>query len=256
MLSFVSIIFFISPCATIFPPSIPASDIIDEIDLTNIIPENPDEPYDMNNLITKIVDNGVFFQIHEKWAKNILIGFARLNGHSIGIIANQPDVLAGCLDINSSIKAARFVRFCDAFNIPLVTFVDVPGFLPGSDQEHDGIIKHGSQLLYAFAEATVPRITVIIRKAYGGAYCVMGSKSAIQILKKKELSQSKTKSIKNKLIKDYEEKFANPYTAASMGYIDDVIDPSQTRTKIILGLESLIEKTSPRPQKKHGNIPL
>ena len=259
------------------PPSIPASDVIDEIDLTNIIPENPDEPYDMNNLITKIVDNGVFFQIHEKWAKNILIGFARLNGNSIGIIANQPDVLAGCLDINSSIKAARFVRFCDAFNIPLVTFVDVPGFLPGSDQEHDGIIKHGSQLLYAFAEATVPRITVIIRKAYGGAYCVMnskqigsdlnyawpsaeiavmGSKSAIQILKKNELNQSKNESIKNKLIKDYEEKFANPYTAANMGYIDDVIDPSQTRTKIILGLESLIEKTSPRPQKKHGNIPL
>jgi propionyl-CoA carboxylase beta chain len=244
-------------------------------ELNTIIPDNPNRPYDMLEIITKITDNGDFFEIQEEFAKNIIIGFGRLNGKSVGIIANQPKYLAGTLDISASIKAARFVRFCDAFNIPLITFVDVPGFLPGKNQEHGGIIVHGAKLLYAYSEATVPKITVITRKAYGGAYdvmcskhiradinfawpsaeiAVMGPQGAVNIIFRKEIE--KNPSIKEELVQEYTEKFANPYVAAEMGYLDDIIEPSKTRLKLIQALEMNYTKRAERPKRKHGNIPL
>jgi len=225
-----------------------------------------------------VIDDGYFFEVHEHFATNIIVGFARLNGRSVGIIANQPSVLAGVLDINASVKAARFVRFCDCFNIPLITFEDVPGFLPGLAQEHGGIIRHGAKLLYAFAEATVPKITVITRKAYGGAYDVMSSKhlrgdinlawptaeiavmgpeGAINILYRRELAEAEDpEALRAVLVKEYRETFANPYVAASWGYVDDVIEPSQTRPRLINALEMLQNKRDENPPKKHGNIPL
>ncbi len=246
--------------------------------LNDIIPEDPNKPYDIKDIIRLIVDEGVFFEIHENFAKNIVVGFARLGGHSIGVVANQPAVLAGVLDIDASEKAARFVRFCDAFNIPILTFEDVPGFLPGTYQEHNGIIRAGAKLLYAYCEATVPKLTVITRKAYGGAYCVMSSKhirgdinfawptaeiavmgpeGAVSIVFRKELEAAKDP-VKKKmeLIAEYKEKFANPYVAAQRGYIDDVIEPKETRPRLINALEMLSNKRDSNPPKKHGNIPL
>jgi len=246
--------------------------------LNSIIPDNPSKPYDMQTILHAIVDDGNFFEIQEHFAKNIIIGFARLNGRPVGIIAQQPRALAGVLDINASDKAARFVRFCDCFNIPLVTFVDVPGFLPGVGQEHNGIIRHGAKLLYAYCEATVPKITVITRKAYGGAYDVMSSKhirgdinyawptaeiavmgadGAVNILFKDEIEKSADPEQRRKeLTTEYMEKFANPYIAAARGYIDEVIEPRHTRTKLITALEMLKNKRDSNPPKKHGNIPL
>ncbi len=246
--------------------------------LDSIIPENPNKPYDIKEVITKIVDNGEFFEIHADYAQNIVVGFARLGGHSVGIVANQPAVLAGVLDINASEKGARFIRFCDCFNIPIVTFEDVPGFLPGVKQEHGGIIRSGAKLLYAYCEATVPKLTVITRKAYGGAYDVMSSKhirgdlnlawptaeiavmgpdGAVNIIFRKELAEAEDPIAKKaELVQMYREKFANPYVAASRGYIDDVIEPRETRPRLINGLELLAHKRDSNPQKKHGNIPL
>jgi acetyl-CoA carboxylase carboxyltransferase component len=246
--------------------------------LEEIVPDDPDKPYDVKEVIASVVDNGEFLEVHPLWAPNIVVGFARLNGRSVGIIANQPKCFAGALDVNSSVKAARFIRFCDAFNIPIITFEDVPGFLPGVDQEHGGIIRHGSKLLFAYCEATVPKITVILRKAYGGAYDVMGSKhsgadinyawpsaeiavmgpaGAINIIFRREFEKAKDSEKKRKeLTMEYREKFANPYVAAEKGYIDDVIEPSQTRPKLISALEMLVTKREPRPPKKHPNIPL
>ena len=246
--------------------------------LNTLIPEDPSKPYDIKDAIRMIVDGNIFFEIQEAYAQNIVIGFARLGGHSVGIVANQPAVLAGVLDINSSEKAARFVRFCDAFNIPIITFVDVPGFLPGTTQEHGGIIRSGSKLLYAYCEATVPKITVITRKAYGGAYDVMSSKhvrgdvnlawpsaeiavmgpdGAVNIIFRKELSQAEDVDKKREeLVEDYRKKFANPYIAASRGYIDDVIEPWETRPRLINALEMLSNKRDSNPPKKHGCIPL
>lgn len=246
--------------------------------LENIIPENANQPYDMKEVIQEVVDVDSFLEIHKDWAENITVGFARIAGQSIGIVANQPAHLAGCLDIKSSIKAARFVRFCDCFNIPLVVFVDVPGFLPGTDQEWNGVITHGAKLLYAFSEATVPRITVITRKAYGGAYdvmnskhigsdmnyawpnaeiAVMGAKGAAEIIFKKEIEAAEDKNQKWKEKEtEYAELFANPYIAAERGFIDEVIKPSQTRQKIIASLQMLRNKVVPKIRKKHGNIPL
>jgi propionyl-CoA carboxylase beta chain len=247
-------------------------------ELDTIIPENSNKPYDMRGVIRPVMDNGSFLEVHEHYAQNILVGFARLNGRSIGVVANQPEVLAGVLDINAATKAARFVRFCDCYNIPIVTFVDVPGFLPGVGQEHNGIIRHGAKLLYAFAEATTPKVTVITRKAYGGAYDVMSSKhlrgdinlawptseiavmgpeGAINVLNRKELAAAENpEELRSKLAGDYREKYANPYVAASWGYIDDVIEPSQTRVRLINALEMLKNKRDENPPKKHGNIPL
>lgn len=247
-------------------------------ELANIIPSDANKPYDMIKVIKHIVDDGEFLEIHEEWAKNIVVGFARLNGHSIGVVANHPAHLAGCLDINASIKGGRFVRFCDAFNIPLLTFVDVPGFLPGSAQEYGGIIRNGAKLLYAYCEATVPKLTVITRKAYGGAYdvmcskhvradmnfawpsaeiAVMGPAGAVNIIFRKEINESKDpKQTRKELIEDYQEKFENPYIAAERGYIDEVIEPQETRPKLIAALQSLLNKREDRPPKKHGNIPL
>jgi propionyl-CoA carboxylase beta chain len=246
--------------------------------LEEAIPDDPDKPYDMMNIITAVVDNGEFLEVHPLWAPNIVIGFARLNGRAIGLVANQPNYFAGALDVSSSIKAARFIRFCDAFNIPVITFEDVPGFLPGVDQEHGGIIRHGSKLLFAYCEATVPKITVIVRKAYGGAYDVMGSKhsgadinyawpsaeiavmgpaGAINIIFRKDIAEAEDSQNKKKeLTSQYRGKFANPYIAAERGYIDDVIEPSQTRPKLVSALEMLISKRESRPPKKHPNIPL
>ena len=246
--------------------------------LNTLIPEDPSKPYDIKNAIRMIVDGNIFFEIQEAYAQNIVIGFARLGGHSVGIVANQPAVLAGVLDIKSSEKAARFVRFCDAFNIPIITFVDVPGFLPGTAQEHGGIIRSGAKLLYAYCEATVPKITVITRKAYGGAYDVMSSKhvrgdvnlawpsaeiavmgpeGAVNIIFRKEISKAKDPDKKREeLVADYREKFANPYIAASRGYIDDVIEPWETRPRLINALEMLSNKRDLNPPKKHGCIPL
>ena len=262
------------------PPFVPTIDdrLRTEDALDHIIPDDPSKPYEMRDVIRLIVDNGVFFEIHEHYAPNIVVGFARLGGHSVGIVANQPAILAGVLDINASDKAARFVRFCDSFNLPLVTFVDVPGFLPGTGQEHGGIIRHGAKLLYAFCEATVPKITVITRKAYGGAYDVMSSKhirgdlnlawpsaelavmgpeGAVNIIFRKELAESEDGARRRaELVADYREKFANPYVAASRGYLDDVIEPSLTRPRLINGLEMLSNKRDSNPAKKHGNIPL
>jgi acetyl-CoA carboxylase carboxyltransferase component len=246
--------------------------------LDSLVPDDPGKPYDIKDVIRLIVDEGAFFEIHETYAANIVVGFARLGGHSIGIIANQPAVLAGVLDINSSEKAARFVRFCDAFNIPIVTFVDVPGFLPGTGQEHGGIIRSGAKLLYAYCEATVPKLTVVTRKAYGGAYDVMSSKhirgdvnlawpsaqiavmgpdGAVNIIFRKELAQAEDPvQRKAELVAEYRKKFANPYIAASRGYIDDIIEPRETRPRLINALEMLSNKRDSNPPRKHGCIPL
>lgn len=248
------------------------------VELRDIIPDNPNLPYDMKEIIRLVLDGNEFFEVQENFAQNILIGFGRIRGRSVGIIANQPAVLAGVLDINSSVKAARFVRFCDAFNIPLVVFVDVPGFMPGTDQEWGGIIRNGAKLLYAFSEATVPKITVITRKAYGGAYdvmnskhirgdfnfawpsaeiAVMGPKGAVEIIFKKEIQQAENPEDElNKKVQMYIEKFANPFVAAEKGYIDEVIFPEQTRMKLISALELTKTKVDKNPRKKHGNIPL
>lgn len=246
--------------------------------LNHIIPQSPNKPYDMKEIINLLVDHEDFFEIHSEFAENIIVGFGRIGGLSVGIIANQPEVLAGVLDINASVKAARFVRFCDAFNIPLLVLVDVPGFLPGTEQEWHGIIKHGAKLLFAFCEATVPKVTVITRKAYGGAYdvmnskhirgdfnfawpsaeiAVMGPKGAVEIIFKKEISNSKDpeKEMQKKL-EEYVEKFANPYIAAEHGYIDDIIEPSETKIKLINAFNMLKSKVDKNPKKKHSNIPL
>jgi acetyl-CoA carboxylase carboxyltransferase component len=249
-----------------------------DAELNSILPSSPTKPYDMESVIKKVVDNGDLLQVQKHWAKNIIVGFARLNGHSVGIVANNPQALAGVLDINSCDKAARFVRFCDCFNIPLVAFADVPGFLPGTEQEWGGIIRHGAKLLYAFSEATVPKLTVITRKAYGGAYCVMNSKhigadynfawptaeiavmgpeGACSIIFRKEISEVENpKELKNKLVQDYNQRFSNPYVAASKGYIDFVIEPAETRERLISALEAIYRKREERPRRKHGNIPL
>lgn len=246
--------------------------------LNDIVPENLKEPYDMIEVIRRVVDNDEFFEIQPLYATNIVVGFARLNGRSVGIVANQPKSLAGVLDIKSSLKAARFVRFCDAFNIPLLTFEDVPGFLPGTEQEFAGIIKHGAKLLYAYCEATVPKITVITRKAYGGAYdvmsskhirgdyniawpsaelAVMGAEGAVNILNRKEIEKAENPDeTRARLIDEYNAKFANPYIAAGLGYLDDIIEPADTRPRVIAALESLVNKRQSVPPKKHGNIPL
>ncbi|RIK79192.1 methylmalonyl-CoA carboxyltransferase [candidate division KSB1 bacterium] len=246
--------------------------------LNTLVPENPNKPYDIKEIILKVVDDGDFMEVHERYAQNIVVGFARLGGKPVGFVANQPAVLAGVLDIDSSLKAARFVRFCDAFNIPLITLVDVPGFLPGTDQEWRGIIKHGAKLLYAYCEATVPKITVITRKAYGGAYDVMSSKhirgdinyawpsaeiavmgpqGAVEIIFKKEIEQAPDpKAATETKVQEYREKFASPYIAAERGYIDDIIEPAQTRPKLIAALGMLENKVEANPKKKHGNIPL
>jgi len=246
--------------------------------LNSLIPENPNKPYDMKEVIHLVVDDGDFFEVHELYAQNIIVGFARLDGKPVGIVANQPAILAGVLDIDSSLKGARFIRFCDAFNIPLVVFEDVPGFLPGTEQEWRGIIKHGAKLLYAFCEATVPKVTVITRKAYGGAYdvmnskhirgdfnfawptaeiAVMGPKGAVEIIFKKDIEKSadKEKALEE-MVEDYRTKFASPYIAAARGYVDDVIEPGVTRQKLIRALSVLENKVDGNPKKKHGNIPL
>ena len=246
--------------------------------LDDLVPEEPNRPYDMRQIITRVVDDGDFFEIMQNWGGNVLIGYGRLGSRTVGIVANQPAVLAGVLDINASTKAARFVRFCDAFNIPLVTFVDVPGFLPGTVQEHGGIIRHGAKLMYAYAEATVPKLTVITRKAYGGAYDVMSSKhlrgdinlawpsaeiavmgpeGAVNIIFRREITEAaNAEETRARLVAEYREKFANPYIAASRGYIDAVIEPHETRPRLINALEMLQNKRDTNPPKKHGNIPL
>ena len=262
------------------PPYIEPNDDPNRMDskLANIVPENPYEPYDMKEIIRSVLDNNEFFEVHELWAQNIIVGFGRLNGRSVGIIANQPLHLAGSLDIDSSCKAARFIRFCDCFNIPLITFVDTPGYLPGLEQERHGIIRHGSKLLFAYCEATVPKISVIVGKAYGGAYIAMSSKhlrtdvnlawptaeiavlgpeAAINIIFRREIAEAKDKEeLRKRLIKEYREKFAHPYIAAEQGYIDAVIDPIETRPMLIRALEAMINKKESRPYKKHGNINL
>ncbi len=248
--------------------------------LNALVPEDPQKPYDIKDVLHAIADDSEFFEVHEHFAKNIVVGFGRLEGKTVGIVANQPAFLAGVLDISASVKGARFVRFCDAFNIPLITFEDVPGFLPGTQQEFGGIIKHGAKLLFAFAEATVPKVTVITRKAYGGAYCVMASKhirtdinyawptaeiavmgpeGAVNIVYKREIDralEADREKIRRKKIEDFRERFANPYVAAERGYIDAIIEPAQTRAKLIIALRSLENKRDTNPRKKHGNIPL
>ncbi len=262
------------------PPFVPTSDdpLRMEQELSTIIPSDSNKPYDVNDLIHLLVDDRQFFEIHPAYAQNIVVGFARLGGHSVGIVANQPAVLAGVLDINASEKAARFVRFCDAFNIPIVTFVDVPGFLPGTDQEYGGIIRRGAKLLYAYCEATVPKITIITRKAYGGAYVVMSSKhirgdvnlawptaeiavmgpdAAVNVIFRKELNGVENPALRRaELVGEYTEKFANPYVAAGRGFLDDVIEPGETRPRLINSLEMLANKRDTNPPKKHGLIPL
>jgi len=261
-------------------PSIETSDPLERScdSLDSLVPEDPSRPYDMGEVIQEVLDLDSFLEIQDGFATNIIIGLGRLGGQSIGVVANQPMHLAGCLDIDASVKAARFVRFCDAFNIPLLTFVDVPGFLPGAGQEWGGIIRHGAKLLYAFAEATVPKMTVITRKAYGGAYdvmsskhirgdyniawptaelAVMGAKGAVQIIHRRRIDSSKNpEQERQRLVDDYEESFANPYKAAALGYLDDVILPSETRVALVKALGAILEKEEPRPDKKHGNIPL
>ena len=249
-----------------------------DAELDAIVPEDPRKAYDMTEVIRRVVDDGELLQVHEGWAQNILCAFARLDGRSVGVVAQQPMVLAGVLDIDASIKAARFVRFCDAFNIPLVTFVDVPGFLPGTAQEHGGIIRNGAKLLYAYAEATVPKLTVITRKAYGGAYDVMSSKhlrgdynvawpsaeiavmgpeGAVNILHREELAKAKDPDARRaELVAEYVQRYANPYIAAGRGFLDDVIDPRETRPRLIAALRALATKRDVNPKKKHGNIPL
>ena len=250
-----------------------------EVELDTIVPLKSDQPYDIKQIIRRVIDDGYFFEIQEHFARNIVIGFARLDGRTVGLVANQPEVLAGCLDIDGSVKGARFVRFCDAFGIPIVTFEDVPGFLPGTEQEFGGIIKHGAKLLYAYAEATVPKITVITRKAYGGAYCVMGSKhvrtdinyayptaeiavmgpeGAVNILYRREIAEAddESREFRETKIEEFRERFANPYIAAEKGWIDEVIQPRDTRPKLIAALRMLETKADTMPRKKHGNIPL
>ena len=262
------------------PPRAATQDPIDRADerLNSVVPEAPNVPYDIRDVVHLIVDDGYMLEVHEHYARNIVVGFARLGGRSVGIVANQPAHLAGVLDIDASIKAARFVRFCDCFNIPLITFEDVPGFLPGVNQEHGGIIRHGAKLLYAFAEATVPKITVITRKAYGGAYCVMASKhiradvnfayptaeiavmgaeGAVEILYRREIAQAEDpRKEKEGRAEEFRRKFASPYIAAERGFIDEIIEPSRTRPKLIRALELLENKRDQNPPKKHGNIPL
>ena len=262
------------------PPILDTGDDPDRADeaLNTIVPDNPNKPYDMKDIFTHVFDKGAFFEIHPDYAQNIVVGFSRLNGRSVGIVANQPAYLAGVLEFDSSIKASRFVRFCDAFNIPIITFVDVPGFLPGTDQEWRGIIKNGAKLLYAYCDATVPKITVIVRKAYGGAYdvmsskhirgdinyawpsaeiAVMGPKGAVEIIFRKEIKTAgNPEEALKKLEAEYREHLANPYIVADRGYVDDVIEPSQTRPKLIRALEMVKNKVDHNPKKKHGNIPL
>jgi propionyl-CoA carboxylase beta chain len=261
------------------PRSAPAADPDREIDLLDtLVPASPNQPYDMLDVIHLIADDGYFLEVHQHYARNLVVGFARIDGRSVGIVANQPAVLAGTLDIDASVKGARFVRFCDAFNIPLVTFEDVPGFLPGTVQEYGGIIRHGAKLLYAFAEATVPKVTVITRKAYGGAYCVMSSKhirtdfnyawptaelavmgpeGAVNILYKRELEAAADAiAARSEKVAEFRAKFANPYVAAARGFIDEVIRPRDTRRKLVAALRNLENKRDRNPPKKHGNIPL
>jgi propionyl-CoA carboxylase beta chain len=262
------------------PPRMTTSDPVDREDqaLDRLVPEQPNQPYDIHDLIRAVVDDRVFLEVHRHFAPNIVTGFSRLAGRPVGIVANQPAVLAGCLDIDASVKAARFVRVCDAFNIPLITFEDVPGFLPGVRQEHGGIIRAGAKLLYAFAEATVPKITVITRKAYGGAYCVMASKhirtdfnyayptaeiavmgpeGAVNILYRRELQESADPAaLRAKLVQEFRAKLANPFIAASRGFVDEIIQPRRTRPKLIAALASCDNKRDKNPPKKHGNIPL
>jgi acetyl-CoA carboxylase carboxyltransferase component len=247
-------------------------------ELNQIIPDDPNKPYDMKEVIKRVMDLESFYEVHEHYAQNIIVGLARLDGRVVGILAQQPAVMAGVLDIDSSNKGGRFIRFCDCFNIPIITFEDVPGFLPGMNQEHGGIIKHGAKLLYAYCEATVPKITIITRKSYGGAYCVLGSKQvradinlawptaelavmgpegAVNIMFRKELSEAKDpKEARKQLIDDYRNKFANPYVAAARGYVDDIIEPKETRPELIKYLKMLENKRDRLPPKKHGNIPL
>ncbi len=262
------------------PPRLATSDPVDRCDaeLDDIVPDDPKKPYDILDVIRRVLDLESFFEIHPHYAKNIVVGFGRLNGRSVGVVANQPKVLAGVLDIRSSVKAARFVRFCDAFNIPIVTFEDVPGFLPGTEQEWGGIIVHGAKLLFAYCEATVPKLTVITRKAYGGAYdvmsskhiradinlawptaeiAVMGAEGAVEILYRKEMdAAADAAALRTRLIDEYNTQFANPYVAAALGYLDDIIRPRDTRPQLIMALESLVTKRQSLPRKKHGNIPL
>jgi acetyl-CoA carboxylase carboxyltransferase component len=262
------------------PPAVEPRDPVDRADreLDEIIPDDPQRPYDMHAIINRVVDDGIFLEIQPGYAQNVLIGFARLGGRSVGIVAQQPAVLAGALDIDASLKAARFVRTCDCFNVPLVTFVDVPGFLPGVAQEHGGIIKHGAKLLYAYCEATVPKLTVITRKAYGGAYdvmsskhvrgdmnfawpsaeiAVMGAEGAVNVIFKDEIASAADPAVERaRLVAKYEAEFANPYIAAARGYVDDVIAPSETRPRLIAALRMLQNKRDTNPRKKHGNIPL
>ena len=262
------------------PPYQPTEDPADrrEESIYDLIPSDPNKPYNMKDLITKVVDDGYFFEVQENYAKNMVIGFARLGGRSVGILANQPQFFAGALDYKAAIKGARFVRFCDAFNIPIITFEDQPGYMPGVAQEHNGVIVHGAKLLFAYAEATVPKITLITRKAYGGAYDVLGSKhfradinyvypiaeiavmgpdGAVNILFRKEIAEAENPVEKKaELVKMYRDKFANPYVAASLGYLDEIIDPADTRLKLIQALELTKNKRESNPPKKHGNIPL
>ncbi|HDN80298.1 MAG TPA: methylmalonyl-CoA carboxyltransferase [Chloroflexi bacterium] len=262
------------------PPFVPTEDDPNrqDLELDEIVPESPTRPYDIKEVIRRVVDNGEFLEVHTNYAPNIVVGFARLGGFSVGIVANQPKVLAGAIDIDASVKGARFVRFCDAFNIPLVVFEDVPGYLPGVAQEHGGIIRNGAKLLYAFCEATVPRITVITRKAYGGAYCVMNSRhirgdlvlawptaeiavmgpeGAVNIIFRRELAQAEDpEALREKLVRDYRAEFANPYVAASRGFVDNIIEPHETRPRLIEALRMLQNKRDANPPKKHGNIPL
>jgi propionyl-CoA carboxylase beta chain len=250
----------------------------EDLSLDSLVPEESNLPYDIKDVIRRVADGGQFFEVQEHWARNIVIGFARMDGRSVGVVANQPAYLAGCLDIDSSTKGARFVRFCDAFNIPILTFEDVPGFLPGTAQEFGGIIRHGAKLLYAYAEATVPKITVITRKAYGGAYCVMGSKhlrtdvnlawptaeiavmgpeGAVNIVYRRELAGADDQdALRRAKTEEFRERFANPFVAAEHGFLDDVIEPHQTRPRVIRALRLLETKVDSMPRKKHGNIPL
>ncbi len=262
------------------PPRLPPRDDVDAPDegLAALMPDNPNQPYDMLEVIGRVVDDGDFMQVHERFAGSVVVGFARINGRPVGVVANQPYYLAGVLDIDSSVKAARFVRFCDAFDFPLVTFIDVPGFMPGTTQEHGGIIRHGAKLIFAYAEATVPKVSLITRKAYGGAYIVMSSKNlegdvnfawptgqiavmgadgAVNIVYRGELNASdRREELRAELIRDYDERLMNPYIAASRGMIDDVIDPAETRPRIVRALEMLATKREALPFKKHGSIPL
>jgi propionyl-CoA carboxylase beta chain len=262
------------------PPRVASHDPIDRRapELATLVPESSDKPYDMKELVRRVVDDGDFFEVHRHFAQNLIVGFARLNGRPVGIVGNQPQVLAGVLDIDSSVKGARFVRFCDAFNIPIVTFEDVPGFLPGTRQEWGGIIRHGAKLLYAYCEATVPKLTVVVRKAYGGAYdvmsskhirgdynvawpsaemAVMGAEGAVNILHRDEIARADDPAKERKRrVDEYNEKFASPWVAAELGYLDDVIEPQETRPRLIAALEMLRNKRQSLPYKKHGNPPL